>query len=149
MQTPPGDSSPPPGLFDPSLVMDRAMLHRVYGMSAALLVLGAFAVSQYFGRAGVLGWMIGGGLNLALLATVEWSVVRFISPGKKSLGPVALVSLLKFVFVAVVLGLAMVGARQGIVSVLWLAGGFVLPHVVLVLKVLGRLLTHNLPKGLK
>ncbi|MBM3459229.1 MAG: hypothetical protein FJX77_11935 [Armatimonadetes bacterium] len=128
---------------DPNLPIDLALLHRVYRMSAVLLMAGGILVWEPFGRPATVGLLLGGFLHLGLLLSLEWTVRRFVNPGQNSLRPLGIVSLFKLIAAAGVLGLAAFLATRGWLSLPWLLIGFVVPHAVLGLKVLGKMLTGS------
>jgi Kef-type K+ transport system membrane component KefB len=120
------------------LGLDLNFIHRVYRTSMLLAALGAVFLWEAFRLPAVLGWLIGSTLSLLMLAGVEWSVVRLIRPGSRSARGLLGILLLKLFAAALVLGVSVYGYTRGWINLLWLAGGFALPHAVLVLKLAGQ-----------
>jgi hypothetical protein len=111
-------------------------------MSLLLLAFLAMLAWGSFGPAAALGLMLGAGVSIGALALLEWSVRRHLRAGSKSAGALLGVSLLKMVGITVVLVLALLAAQRGWISLLWVLPGVVLPHMVVVLKFVGRKLTE-------
>jgi hypothetical protein len=128
--------------------LDLAFIHRVYRTSLVLALLGALCVWARFGVPAALGWLAGTGLQLLVIAGVEWTVLRLLGKSRVSL---AAVSLLKLAAAAGVLLLALLAPRWGRASlVLFLIGvlaGFSLPLMVMGLKLLGQALQRASGRG--
>jgi hypothetical protein len=118
--------------------IDLDFLHRVYRTSLALVVIGGLLIWARFQEPAALGWLLGAGIGLTVLVSVEWGVRRFIRPGAQSAGALVLLSMAKILGIAVILGLAFVGAMRGWISLPWVLAGFTLPVAVVALKLLGQ-----------
>jgi len=127
------DPTPPDAL--PGIGLD--FIHRVYRTSLILVLLGALFIWERFRAPAALGWLIGSLLSLAMLASLEWSIRRFIKPGSTA-QPLVGLSLLKVPLAGIVLILVFLAAKRGWVNPFWLLPGFALPHAVVALKFLGR-----------
>ena len=127
-----------PPLPDALTGLDIDFIHRVYRTSAAVVLLVALIAWARFGVPAAVGWLLGGGLSLLILASVEWSVRRFVRAEGGSSGRLMLVSVLKMLVITVVLVLAFLAALRGWLSLLWMLGGFSLPGAVILLKLLGQ-----------
>ncbi|MFN3649436.1 MAG: hypothetical protein ACK47B_07615 [Armatimonadota bacterium] len=124
------------GVELPGLGFD--FLDRVYRTSLIVMLFGAMLLWSRSGPSAALGFNLGAGFSLVMIKMWEWAIRRFITPERRSKGAVALVMLLKVPVVALVLWLAYTGAQQGWISLVWVIAGFAVPHVVLVLKLVGR-----------
>ncbi|HTE18564.1 MAG TPA: hypothetical protein VK689_09315 [Armatimonadota bacterium] len=129
-------NEPPADGVAPGIDLD--FFHRVYRTSIILALLGALLIWEPFGAAVVLGWLWGAGLSLLALASLEWSVRRFIRPDVRSARSLVGVMVVKLLGVTVVLALAFIGAREGWISLFGVLAGFMLPHAVVVLKLVGQ-----------
>ena len=118
--------------------LDLDFLRRVYRTSTIVIVLlGAF-IWEGAGRASGLAWLLGGVMSLLALAATEWSIRRFINPEQASARSLLGVSLLKLaILIGVVVG-AFWAARSGYLNLPWALPGFMLPHLVILLKLAGR-----------
>ncbi len=113
-------------------------LHRVYRTTAILAVLGGLLIAERFGLSAAIGWGLGVSLHLGSMVSVEWSVRRLLVPGQRSLRMLSLISAAKLVLVITLLAAAALAALRGLLSPFWLLAGFVLPHAVMLLKLLGQ-----------
>jgi Na+/H+-translocating membrane pyrophosphatase len=120
----------------PGLGLD--FLHRVYRTSAVLALLGLVLLWERFGRAAALGWLLGALLSLLALVGFEWTVRRFIRPEAQSVQSMLLANFAKLALIAGVLVLAYVAALNHWVSLLWVLPGFAMPHLVIILKLVGH-----------
>jgi len=128
---------PVPDNSPPVPWLDSGFIRRVYRTSAVLVVLLAVLLWEARGPASAAGLVLGSGLSLAMLAGVEF-MVRGLTEGRISLKRMMLGAFVKLIGAAAVLGLAFLGALQGWVSLLALAAGFGLPHLVIILKFAGQ-----------
>lgn len=124
--------------LDYGLGLDLNFFRRVHRTSLVLTVLTGALIWEMFRMPAAVGWVTGSALSLLMLAGVEWTVLRFVRPGNRSTRGLLGMLLLKLVGAATVLGLAFVGALNGWLSLLWLLGGFALPHSVIFLKLIGQ-----------
>jgi hypothetical protein len=117
--------------------LEPDFIRRVFRTSAVLVVLVAALLWELLGAAVVVGWLLGTGLSLAMLAGSEYSVRQLLA---KKASPGRLVGLLvaKMMAAVGVLLFALWGARQGWVSLLSLCAGFALPQAVILLKLMGQ-----------
>ena len=120
------------------LVLDLAFFHRVYRTTLILMALGALLCWQPFGSRGVLGWLIGSGLSLFMLAGVEWSIVRFLQPNVRSTRGLVGVFLAKMLAATAILVFAFIAALNRWIHLPWVLIGFAMPHLVVGLKLLGQ-----------
>lgn len=122
-----------------------AFLDRVIRTSVLLLVLGALLLLNRRAYAASISLAFGGLANLLMLRSARRDVERIFSPGQRDLRLLHryLLSrqgyLVLFVLVSVVLTLA------GRLNPLWLFAGFLTPHLVMILKGAGLLLTQADP----
>jgi hypothetical protein len=121
-----------------SLGVDLNFLHRVYRTSLILLLLVAIFLFERGLPKSSLGWMVGGLLNLGLLAGVEFSIRKFVQPGSKSLTPMTGLLVGKLLFATAVLALVMWAAVNKWINPVWVLLGFMMPHAVLILKLVGQ-----------
>lgn len=125
--------------------MDLSFLRRVYLTSVWVSGLSAAAVySRYSPRAG-LGLLFGALLSLFLLMSLEWGVRRFVGPETRSAGRLLGLVLLHLTLAGVMLVVAFLLARAGLLSLFWVIPGYALPHAVVGLKLVGRFLTRPAP----
>jgi len=117
--------------------IDLAFIHRVYRTSLILLVLGGLLVWARFGAPAALGFLVGGGLSVAVLWTVEWSVRRYIRPESRSARGLVGFSLAKMGGAAILILGTFLAARRGWLSPLWVLLSFPLPFIVAALKLAG------------
>jgi hypothetical protein len=127
---------------DPLAGIDLAFIHRVYRTSGVLAVLSGLLIWERLRAPSALGWLLGSALSLLALAGVEWSVRRFVQPAAQSARSLAGTLLVKMLLIGVVMALAFAGALRGWISLPWVLAGFTLPHVVIVLKLIGQKLRH-------
>jgi hypothetical protein len=118
--------------------LDLSFIHRVYRTSLIVVVIAMLLIWERFGLRAALGWALGSTMSLLGIASLEWSVRRYIQPGAKSLRPLFLMSIVKFLLAAVILAFAFVAALRGWLSLLWVLPGFMLPHVIIGLKFVGQ-----------
>lgn len=133
--------SPPEAHSDaasPVAFLDLSFISRVYRTTAILVVVLSLLLWETRGLPACLGLLIGTAVSLAMLWSLELGVRRFISPEQRSPGSLLGLSALKLLLVALVLVGAFLAARRGWVALLWVLVGFALPHVVLVLKLVGQ-----------
>jgi hypothetical protein len=123
--------------------IDADFIHRVYRTSLLLMLLLGLFIFDGAGLPGLLGWLVGAILGLSLLLVLEWSVRYFLTPERRSLTPLILISGFKLLMAGGILILAFLGALQGWVNLFWLFGGFVLPQLVIVLKIAGQILIEK------
>ena len=118
--------------------LDIQFIHRVYRTSIVLvLLIGAFLWEGVGWRTG-LGWLVGGSLSLLMLAGVEMSIRRFITPETQSPQGLIGMLLLKLLGATAILGFCFFAAVKGWMNLLALLPGFALPHFVIVLKLAGQ-----------
>jgi hypothetical protein len=129
--------------------LDIGFVHRVYRTSVVLIVLGAAFIWETFRPPAAYGWLIGSTLSLLMLWGVEWTILRFINPQAQSARGLVGMLMLKLFGAAIVLGLAFFGAIKGWISLLWVLPGVALPHLVIVLKLLGWKLKQMGEEGVK
>ncbi|MCC2668314.1 MAG: hypothetical protein K0Q72_785 [Armatimonadetes bacterium] len=118
--------------------LDIDFIHRVYRTSLVLVLLGAVVLWEAMGPRASMGWLVGGSLSLLMLAGVEWSIRRFITPETQSPRGLLGMLLAKLLGAALLLALAFVAALKGWLALLWILPGFGLPHLVIVLKLVGQ-----------
>lgn len=129
--------TPPPVLPEVAF-LDLTFISRVYRTTAILVVILGLLLWESRGLPACLGLLIGAAVSLSMLRSLEWGVRRFISPDQRSAGSLLGLSVLKLVLVAAVLVGTFLAARRGWVALLWVLVGFAVPHVVLVLKLVGQ-----------
>lgn len=120
------------------MALDLSFIHRVYRTGAILAALVAVLLWEAAGRGASLGWLVGAALSLLMLAGVEWSIKRFIQPDSRSTRGLLGALLAKMAGATLVLVLAFVAALKGWLSILWVLAGFAMPHMVIVLKLVGQ-----------
>ncbi len=118
--------------------LDLSFIHRVYRTSAILVLVLGLLLWESLGGPAALGLLIGAAVSLMMLAALEWAIRRFISPETRSPGTLLAVSVLKLVVAAGILVGAFLAAQRGWVSILWILVGFAIPHLVIVLKLIGQ-----------
>lgn len=134
------------------MTLEIDFVHRVYRTTGVLAVLLGAMIWERFGPKAALGWLLGAVLSLAAVAVLEWSVCTFFRPGQHSAGKLLAVSLGKMLVMFGALVLAYVAATHKWLSLLWVLPGFALPHLVIVLKLVGRwvsLAQASAPEGSK
>ena len=129
-------NEPTPEGVSPGIDLD--FFHRVYRTSLIVALLGALLMWEAFGAPGVLGWLWGVALSLLALASLEWSIRRFIRPEARSARSLVGIMLVKMVAITVILALAFAAALRGWISLIWVLVGFMLPHAVVMLKLVGQ-----------
>jgi hypothetical protein len=122
----------------PGFGLDLSFFPRVYRTSLVLIVLGALLVWERFKAPAALGWMVGSCMSLGALATVEWSVRRFVRPEAPAMNRLIGATMAKILLAAALMAVIFVGAQRGWVAPLWVLAGFALPHGVVFLKLIGR-----------
>jgi len=140
--TPPPPSASGGSLFDS---LDLAFFQRVYRTSLILVLLGSLLIWERFRAPSALGWLMGAGVSLLMLAGLEWSVRQFVRPEQQSMNHLLGVTAIKMVVVGALLLGAFLGALRGWISLVWMLGGFALPHAVIVLKLIGQKLNASSP----
>jgi hypothetical protein len=134
------EEPPIPGLTG----LDLDFIHRTYRTSLILTAIGFPLLWEALSlRAGV-GWLVGVLLSLAMLAGVEWTVRRYVRPETSSTRSMLGASAAKMLLAAGVLVLAFIAAQRGWLSLVWVLVGFMLPHVVIVLKLVGRMVNARM-----
>lgn len=123
------------------LPLDFEFLKRVYRTSAVLTVLGTVFIWEAKKAPSALAWALGATLSLLGLWATELTIKRFIQPGSQDMTSMVWVSLGKLlVMIAVVVG-AFWATSRGYLNLPWALPGFMLPHLVIVLKLAGRKLS--------
>jgi hypothetical protein len=118
--------------------IDAGFFRRVYRTATVVaLVLGLIVWARVSGPA-ALGWLAGAALSILGLASIEWSIQKFVRPDVTSLKSLAYLSAAKSLLTAVVAMLAFFAAVKGWLSLLWMLPGFAMPHVVIGLKLVGQ-----------
>lgn len=120
------------------LALDLDFLRRVYRTSIVLVLLLGVFIWEGAGRPAALAWFLGGGMSLAGLAATEWSIRRFIRPEARSTGALLWASLAKLLLIIGVVVGAFWAATRGLIQLPWALPGFMLPHLVILLKLAGR-----------
>lgn len=118
--------------------LDLHFIHRVYRTSAILVLILGLLLWESLGAPTALGLLIGAAVSLMMLAALEWAIRRFITPETRSPGTLLAVSALKLAAAAGILIGAFLAAQRGWVSILWILVGFAIPHLVIVLKLVGQ-----------
>ena len=120
--------------------LDLGFIRRVYRTTAVVAVLVLIFVWEGLGPMAAWGWACGVVLSLAALAGTEWTVKYAVRRGKAS--TVLAAMLLKLPILLGVGALLYYAASLGLINLIWVLPGFALPHVVLLLKLLGRRLNE-------
>jgi hypothetical protein len=121
--------------------IDLDFIHRVYRTSTIVVALFGALAWERWGWQAAAGLGFGALLSLGLIAIGEWSVRRWVNPGAQSLKQLAKVTVAKLTAGFVLLLLAFVAAQQRWINAIFLVfvlPGFALPHVILLLKLLGQ-----------
>ncbi len=128
---------PPPALPGISL-LELGLLKRLYRTTALVAAFTGLMIWSRFSVPAALGWLVGVSLSLSMYWLLETTVTRFLA--KENANPTGLVlaSLGKMLGLVVVGVLLALGAKYRAINLLWVVGGVTLPHVVLVLKLVGR-----------
>jgi hypothetical protein len=129
--------------------IDEGFIRRVYRTSALLYALISVYVYAYTGLPGWLGLTAGTGLSLLSLASVEHGVRRFLKRASAE-RPVEIdessrfpptyfwsAVIARYAIYALAVAAIAWAAQAGALNVFAFVGGFVLVHVVIVLKVIG------------
>lgn len=116
--------------------LDMRFIRRVYRTSGVLAVLAALFLWEGVEPRSSASWLLGVGLSLLSLAATERTVRRTIQTGKQS--TILTAAAIKFPAIGIVLLLLFLGAQRRWVNLIWVLAGFALPHVVLVLKLVGQ-----------
>jgi hypothetical protein len=123
----------PPGAFE----LDPTFISRVFRTAVVVTALGALVFCERFGLPAALGWTLGALVNLGSLRALEWTVRGFTTSGRASPTLLAALSMLKLLVIIGILAGAFVAARAGRLSLIWVVPGFMMPHLVIVLKIVG------------
>lgn len=123
---------------EPAFSLDLNFLARVYRTSLVLMALLGSWIWGSAGQPSALAWLLGCALSLMGLYATEWSIRRFITPESRSAGGLLWVSMLKLFLIMGIVFSAFWAATRGWINLPWALPGFMLPHIVLVLKLAGR-----------
>lgn len=122
--------------------LDPALFGRVFRTTAWVGLLVALYVHQQFGARATAGFLLGTAVSLAAVITLEWGVRRYVRAGSRSLAPLTAITFIKLLVIAGVLTGAAFAARRGLLDLVWVLPGVMLPHLVGLLKVAGTWLVR-------
>lgn len=125
--------------------IDEAFIKRVLYTSILLTLIGATYFLGYWGNDGVLGWITGCGISIAMWQAISWTVKRtFIAGNKNSLRQFGLQYFLGQIVSISILGIIVWfgrGSWQFLVSML---SGVILTPAVVTLKIIGMLVNSRI-----
>ena len=123
--------------------IDADFIRRIYRTSLAVWAFVALMVYTRWGWTAVLGLGVGTAIALGSLRGLEWAVRNVITPGANAAAArrVVVLGLIKMIGIGVLLAGVIVAGQKlqanMLVLLLSLAGGFLLVHVVILLKAAG------------
>lgn len=131
------------------LAPEAGFIGRVYKTTAVVSVIFALPIAGYFGSLSVINFALGVALGLALLRLLELTTERAIKVGERR-APTMLALLAACKYIVIAAGFYAL-AVNGWMRPIFLAGGYALTHLVIVLKVVGRAMVKRwageLPEG--
>jgi hypothetical protein len=123
--------------------IDAGFIRRVYRTSLVVWALVAMSVHAQWGWSATSGVTAGTALALASLRAWEWAIRAFVVPGSKRRSPGLLIGLgfLKMILLVALLTVVVITGQRLEANLLALtlgvAGGFLLVHLVILLKAIG------------